>query len=40
MNKITQALTDLKCLQMAKAQEEIRGKEFTKVYTAFVNLFA
>lgn len=40
MNKITKLIIAKKCLDMTKAQADIRGKEFTKVYVAFVNLFA
>lgn len=39
MNKITKLIIAKKCLDMTKAQADIRGKEFTKVYLAFVSLF-
>ena len=39
-NKIDILQSDLKVLYMAKAQIEIRGKEFTKVFMAFVDLFS
>lgn len=40
MNKVQKLIIAKKCLDMTKVQAELRGKEFTKVYLAFVNLFA
>lgn len=40
MHKTELLKIKLKCLEIVKAQAEIRGKEFTKVFVAFVNLFA